>query len=61
VPFTQDPHELTDISREPRDMDRRRTDDTSHIRECVRPIKEETKRQTEFPQEIAGISVWIKV
>ena len=53
IPFSQGPRELIDIIREQRDMDRRRTEDTSHIRECVRVIKEEMKRQTELLQEIA--------
>jgi hypothetical protein len=53
IPFSQGPRELIDIIREQRDMDRRRTEDSTHIRECVRVIKEETKRQTELLQEIA--------
>lgn len=53
VPFAQGPREVLDIMREQRDMDRRRTEDSTHIRECVRVIKEETKRQTELLQEIA--------
>ncbi len=53
TPFSQGPRELIDIIREQRDMDRRRTEDSTHIRECVRVIKEETKRQTELLQEIA--------
>lgn len=53
VPFSQGPRELIDIIREQRDMDRRRTEDSSHIRECVRIIKEEAKQQTELLREIA--------
>jgi len=53
VPFAQGPREVLDIIREQRDMDRRRTEDNAHIRECVRIIREEAKKQTELLQEIA--------
>lgn len=52
IPFSQGPRELIDIIREQRDMDRRRTEDSSHIRECVRIIREETKKQTEILDQI---------
>jgi hypothetical protein len=52
IPFAQGPRELIDIIREQRDMDRRRTEDSSHIRECVRIIREEVKKQTEILDEI---------
>ena len=51
-PFAQGPRELVDIMREQRDMDRRRTEDSGHIRECVRIIREEAKKQTEILDEI---------
>nr|USU31142.1 hypothetical protein NG677_17590 [Methylobacterium sp. OTU13CASTA1] len=50
--FAQGPREMIDILREQRDMDRRRTEDSAHIRECVRTIRDETKRQTEILDEI---------
>jgi hypothetical protein len=46
IPFTRRPRELIDNIREQRDMDRRRTEDSAAIHECVRIIREETKRQT---------------
>lgn len=52
-PFMQGPIGLLDIIREQRDMDRRRTEDSQHIRECVRIIREESKQQTKILQEIA--------
>ncbi|MBP2495371.1 hypothetical protein ABID82_002296 [Methylobacterium sp. PvP062] len=53
VPFAQGPREVLDIIREQRDMDRRRTEDSTHIRECVRIIREQALKQTELLQEIA--------
>jgi len=53
IPFSQGPRELIDIIREQRDMDRRRTEDSAAIRECVRIIREEAKRQTELLSDIA--------
>ncbi|MGU3408295.1 hypothetical protein [Methylobacterium brachiatum] len=53
VPFTGGPRDTLDMLRELRDMARRRTEDSGHIRECVRIIREETKKQTELLQEIA--------
>jgi hypothetical protein len=52
MPFSQGPRELIDIIREQRDMDRRRTEDSSHIRECVRVIREEVKKHTEILDQI---------
>jgi len=53
TPFTQGPREVIDMMREQRDMDRRRTEDSSQIRECVRIIREEAKKQTEILAKIA--------
>lgn len=50
--FAQGPREVVDILREIRDFDRRRTEDSGHIRECVRTIRDETKRQTAILDEI---------
>lgn len=52
VPFIQGPTMVLDILREQRDMDRRRTEDSMHIRECVRIIREEVKKHTEILDEI---------
>jgi hypothetical protein len=52
MPFAQGPAMLLDILREQRDMDRRRTEDSTHIRECVRIIREEVKKHTEILDEI---------
>ena len=53
LPFSQGPGDLIDMIREQRDMDRRRTEDSSHIRECVRVIREETKEQTQILKKMA--------
>lgn len=50
--YAQGPREIIDIIREQRDMDRRRTEDSSHIRECVRIIREEAKKQSELLSDI---------
>lgn len=46
--FAQGPSTILDIIREQRDMDRRRTEDSGRIAECVRIIREEIKKQTEI-------------
>lgn len=53
IPFAQGPRDLIDMIREQRDMDRRRTEDSSHIRECVRIIREEAKEQTRILKTMA--------
>ncbi|WP_232628657.1 hypothetical protein [Methylobacterium sp. Leaf118] len=45
-PFLHGPRETVDLMRELRDLARRQTEDTGRIAECVRIIREETKRQT---------------
>lgn len=47
-PFLQGPREAVDLMRELRDLARRQTEDTGRIAECVRIIREESKRQTEL-------------
>ncbi|QIJ76179.1 hypothetical protein GU700_17220 [Methylobacterium sp. NI91] len=47
-PFLHGPREAIDLMRELRDLARRQTEDTGRIAECVRVIREETKRQTEL-------------
>lgn len=47
-PFLHGPREAIDLMRELRDLTRRQTGDTGRIAECVRIIREETKRQTEL-------------
>lgn len=52
APFMQGPREAVDILREMRDFARRTAEDTGRISECVRIIREETKRQTELLGQI---------
>jgi len=47
-PFLQGPREAVDILRELRDLARRKAEDISRIAECVRIMREESKRQTEI-------------
>lgn len=48
IPFSQGPREVVDVMREIRDQGRRQTENSDHIRECVRIIREESKKQTEI-------------
>lgn len=48
IPFAQGPREVIDIMREQRDLARRQTENSDHIRECVRIMREESKKQTEI-------------
>ncbi|CAO4149379.1 hypothetical protein [Methylorubrum aminovorans] len=52
--FLYGPRESIDLMRELRDLARRQTADTGRIAECVRVIREETKRQT----ELLGLIEW---
>lgn len=52
APFLQGPREAVDILRESRDYLRRMAEDTGKVRECVRIIREESKRQTELLDKI---------
>ncbi|MEN3211396.1 hypothetical protein PUR23_15355 [Methylorubrum populi] len=48
APFLQGPREAVDLMRELRDLARRQAEDISRIAECVRIVRDETRRQTEI-------------
>lgn len=52
APFLQGPREAVDLLREMRDYLRRMAEDMGKVRECVRIIREESKRQTELLDKI---------
>jgi len=47
-PFLQGPREAVDLMRELRDLARRQVEDISRIAECIRIVRDETRRQTEI-------------